>query len=115
MMANARMLLNVTPGFHGGLHDRVYSAMINQAVCFTEDGRFAREQLADGVDAVLYDSKDMGALTEKIRNLYEHPGRLERIAKSAYQKADRRDTWMKRVEMLTAGFFSPNLAGDRII
>ncbi len=115
MMANARMLLNVTPGFHGGLHDRVYSAMINQAVCFTEDGRFAREQLADGVNAVLYDSKDMGALTEKIRNLYEHPGRLERIAKSAYQKADRRDTWMKRVEMLTAGFFSPNLAGDRII
>lgn len=100
MIANARMLLNVTPGFCGGLHDRVYSAMINRTVCFTEGSRFAKEQLLDGKDAILYDSKNMGMLTEQIAQLSADVRRQEDIAECAWQKAVRFDTWQKRVERI---------------
>lgn len=102
IMASARMLLNVTPGFCGGLHDRVYSAMQNRAVCLTENSRFARERLRDGTDAVLYDSKNLHTLTEKIADLYAHPEQTERIAECAFLKSCAQDTWKKRVEQLTA-------------
>lgn len=100
MIADARMLLNVTPGFCGGLHDRVYSAMINRTACFTESSRFAKGQLEDGKDAILYDSGDLEDLTEKIAELYAHPVQVEQIAERAFQKASRQDTWQKRAEQI---------------
>lgn len=98
IMADARMLLNTTPGFHGGFHDRVYSAMMNHTLCFTEGSRFARQALSDGKDAVLYDVGRWDMLAEKIREMYEHPKEAERIANQAFLKANGRHSWLNRAE-----------------
>lgn len=98
IMADARMLLNTTPGFHGGLHDRVYSAMMNHTLCFTEKSTFAEKTLSDGRDTVLYDLGRPDMLAEKIRELYEHPQKAEHITKQAYVKAKEQHTWQKRAE-----------------
>lgn len=100
IMADARMLLNTTPGFHRGLHDRVYSAMMNHTLCFTEDSAFARETLSDGEEAVLYDCWNPEALTEKIREMHARPKEAERIARKAFLKAKKQHTWQNRAEEL---------------
>lgn len=99
LMADARMLLNTTPGFCGGLHDRVYSAMINRALCFTENTTFAREHLLDGGEAILY-GQDLSLLTERIVCMQEHPGKAEEIALRAYERAASSETWQKRAERM---------------
>ncbi len=98
IMADAKMLLNTTPGFCGGLHDRVYSAMLNRTLCLTEGSRFARQKLTDGKDAVFYQVGDWDALTEKIVRIHENPAYAERIAECAFQKSVSADTWQKRAE-----------------
>ena len=100
VMANARMLLNTTPGFHGGLHDRVYSAMRNHTLCLTEETEFSRRALTDGENAVLYDETDKDALAEKITFYSEHRERAEAIAKRAYQISCAQDGWEKRAEKI---------------
>ena len=104
MAADAKMLLNVTPGFHGGLHDRVYSAMLNWAVCFTEGSAFARKALLDGQEAVLYDSRDLGTLTEAVARLSADPGLRGQIAERAFLRAVQYETWEKRVERIIGQF-----------
>lgn len=96
LMANAKMLVNTTPGFHGGLHDRVYSAMMNHTLCFTEASQFAKQALSDGKEAVLYDISRPDALAEKIRILYERPKEIQIMTDQAFLKAKEQHTWQKR-------------------
>lgn len=100
MTANAKMLLNSTPGFHAGLHDRVYSAMLNHTLCFTEGSGFARTKLTDKEEIIFYEDKNLDALAEKIAFLQQHPSRIEEIAAKAYEKASIEDTWDARVKTL---------------
>ncbi len=96
MMANARMLLDTAPGFHGGLHDRVYSAMLNRTLCFTEGTQFARQALWDGREAALYDWRDLDALAGRIAYYHEQRGRAREIVERAYEAAANRDAWEHR-------------------
>ena len=98
LMANAKMLLNTTPGFHGGFHDRVYSAMINRTLCFTEDSPFAREMYRNGWETVLYGSGEQ--LAERLVLLHENRNEIEEIAGRAYEQVLRFDTWEKRAERI---------------
>lgn len=100
VMADAKMLLNSTPGFCGGLHDRVYSAMLNHTLCVTEGSRFAREKFGAGTEMVFYNSRRLDELTEQIRWLYENPDKVREIAERAWEKAVHGETWQKRVEEL---------------
>ena len=104
MMADAAVLLNVTPGFHGGLHDRVYSAMLNRAVCLTEGSGYAKKMLIDGQEAVLYDSRELGTLTEAAARLCADTALREEIAERAFLRASRYETWEKRVERIIGEF-----------
>ncbi len=96
MLADAKMLLNSTPGFHGGLHDRVYSAMLNHTLVFTEGNSFSKQKLTDGEDAVFYDSSRPDTLTEKLVFMYENLKNIEIITECAYQKALSQETWENR-------------------
>ena len=98
MMADAKMLLNTTPEFHGGLHDRVFTAMLNRALCFTEYGKFAASQLLDEKEIVFYDYKNIDTLTEKLCAVYKSKDKIQEITENAYNKAVTEYTWEKRAE-----------------
>ncbi|MBO5372329.1 MAG: glycosyltransferase family 1 protein [Lachnospiraceae bacterium] len=102
MMANAKMLLNTTPEFHGGLHDRVYIAMQNRTLCFTEYGKFAASQLKNEQEVIFYDYKDIDTLPEKIYQVYQNPDKIQKITENAYNKAKAEYSWDKRAEELLA-------------
>lgn len=103
MMADAKILLNTTPCFHGGLHDRVYTAMLNHTLAFTEDTPFSRNELADQKEAVLYNDSDLDTLTEKLADIYKHPAEIKSITDHAYRKAQAAYTWEHRAETFFSG------------
>lgn len=100
IMADAKMLVNATPGFHGGLHDRVYSAMMNRTLCFTEDTSFAKQKLKDREEIVFYNGQTMEDLAESIVFMHENPSAAAEITERAFCRACLEDTWEKRAEAI---------------
>lgn len=100
LIADAKVLLNVTPGFYGGMHDRVFSAMLNHAVSLNEDIDFAKKSFEDGKDIVLYDRKQLQMLPDQISRLLENDMLREDIAAAAFQTAQEHFTWRQRAKKL---------------
>lgn len=98
MIADAKILLNSTPLFHGGLHDRVYSALMNHTVCLTENSRFARQRFSDGEEIVFYETDSLSMLPDKIISLSENPQKAIEIAEYGFESVKKNDTWTKRIE-----------------
>ena len=58
----------------------------------------------DGQEAVLYDSRDLGTLTEAVARLSADPGLRGQIAERAFLRAVQYETWEKRVERIIGQF-----------
>lgn len=112
MIADAKILLNTTPGFHGGLHDRVYTGMLNGCVCLTEKSSCAGQILTDGEDAVLYDPKDLPGMAQQAGRLLLEQTRAERIAQCAKEHAGREHTWKCRIRKLTEQLLDDTILPD---
>ncbi|MCM1257270.1 MAG: glycosyltransferase [Roseburia sp.] len=104
MIADAKILLNITPGFYGGVHDRVYSARINRTLCLTEKNRYTINHFEDGQELVLYDEKKPEEIFEQIGQFLEDQDALEKITEKAYKKAVLKETWQCRGEEIAACF-----------
>lgn len=113
IIQNSKIALNVMPWFKDGAHDRIFTAMLNGAVCLTDDSIYLREILSDGEDVCFYRlpetwippeikgiSGEVAGVAEMAKYLLEHQGEAEELTKRAYEKAKREHTWRKRAEWL---------------
>lgn len=96
MMADAKVLLNITPGFQGGVHDRVYSARINRTLCLTEKNHYTGSHFSDRRELILYDEKDPGEVFGQLGQILKDKNAIEEITENAYQKAVLGETWQCR-------------------
>lgn len=68
-MADAKIILNVMPWFKDGSHERVFTAMRNQAVCLTDESIYLKEELKDYKSVQFYSLDDLSKLKDKIKNI----------------------------------------------
>lgn len=99
-LANAKISLNVMPWFKDGAHDRVYSAMCNEALCLTDHSRFMRQDLSDGKNVVFYSLKEYKNLPDLIRQLLSQQEKRKEIAKAGREHAMEKHVWSERVPQL---------------
>ena len=97
-LAKAKVALNVMPWFKNGSHDRVYSAMLNHAVCVTDESVYLREQLRDEEQVLFYSLHDYSHLPDRIKELLVEPARRENIAQNGFMYAKEHHTWRARGE-----------------
>ena len=102
LIADAKIVLNVMPWFKSGVHDRVYSAMLNHSVCLTDSSEYIERTVKDGENVLLYSLDDLEELPEKINWYLEHPKELEQIAKNGFAYAKNTQTWQQRAGQLIA-------------
>lgn len=57
VMANAKICLNINPRFHGGAHDRVFSAMANGAAVLTDASEYLENNFKQKENIAVYDMK----------------------------------------------------------
>ena len=100
LIADSKMVLNVMPWFKSGVHDRVYSAMLNQCVCLTDSSEYLNRTLTDGREALLYSLDHLEELPGKVRRYLQDPGELKAIAKRGYEYAKDTQTWQYRARQL---------------
>ncbi|MCR5273570.1 MAG: glycosyltransferase [Lachnospiraceae bacterium] len=97
VMANSKMLVNLSPEFHGGVHDRVYSAMSAGCAVVTDHNDEVEKEFDIGQNIVTYDRGDVFDFTEKVAEVYENAHRMHMIGEEAKKYHKKYDTWEQRM------------------
>lgn len=97
---NAKISLNIMPWFKDGAHDRIFTAMLQKTVSFTDDSRYLRKEFADGEDIVYFSLEDRRYLPDIIQMLLRDETNAMRIAENGYRQAIAKHTWRERTREL---------------
>lgn len=97
-IAEYEVLLNVSPLFKAGVHDRVFAAMANQTVCLTERNGYMERNFKDGGNISLFSLKHMEELPDMAEEFLSNPTRRQEVTAVAQMEFDRKHSWMKRTE-----------------
>jgi len=100
----SKISLNVMPWFKQGAHDRIYSSMLNGAVCVTDKSEYLSERFRDGEMLCYYNLNSLEKLPATVTNLLEHPDAMQQIADRAMDYAKRHLIWKQYAETLTHYF-----------
>lgn len=103
-ISEAKISLNVMPWFKRGAHDRIYSSMLNGAVCITDKSKYLLEHFTDKDMLCYYDLKDLAELPATVTNLLEHPDTMQQITDKARSYAKDNLTWKQFAEALMPYF-----------
>lgn len=103
-VSDARLALNIMPWFKDGVHDRVFTAMLQRAVPLTDRSLFLEERFTDGKNIAFYDLVAWRELPEIVRGLLAEPERAQRLAAAGYEAAVREHTWQQRAAALAEYF-----------
>lgn len=99
-LGNAKIALNIMPGFKAGFQERIAAAMLSGAVAVTDTSRYIEEEFCDGSDIVLYRLEKLDELPRKIKELLQNQERSARIAEAGQRKAQALHTWERRVRAM---------------
>ena len=95
----AKVVVNATPNFSHGSHERVFTGMLHQAVVFSDRSSYLDEYFKDEEEILYYSMQSLDADIEKLKkslsddNLYE-------IASKAYDITLKNHTWSNRVDTI---------------
>lgn len=92
-LSEAKLSLNVMPWFKRGAHDRIYSSMLNGAVCVTDTSDYLLRNFTEGDTLCYYSLKELHRLPEIVTDLLAHPDTMDHIAAQAYTYAKEHLTW----------------------
>jgi hypothetical protein len=101
MFAKSKFVLNVMPWFKAGIHDRVFNAMINGAVCITDGSKMLERIFMPQKDYVAYSLKNLDEIPFIVKDAYDmsvqFPERFDEMVKSAAGKVAK-ETFKERTE-----------------
>lgn len=99
-MADARINLNVMPGFKQGTHDRIFNTLLQQSVPLTDSSGWIKENFTDGVDIALYDLEHLEQLPGIAEWLLSNQELAEGIIENGYRKTVEGFTWSHCVDWI---------------
>ena len=88
------------PWFKSGVHDRVYSAMLNECVCLTDSSEYMDRTLKNGENVLLFSLDRLEQLPEMVKEYLQKPEELREIARNGYEYAKDTQTWQYRAKQL---------------
>lgn len=92
-MADARINLNVMPGFKAGTHDRIFNTLLQHSVPLTDSSLWIDQNFRDGQEIALYDLKELKRLPEIAEHLLADVAYAENIIENGYELTLRNLTW----------------------
>ncbi len=75
------------PWFKAGLHDRIFTAMLNETVCVTDTSDVIERLFTNHRELVSFPLIEKDVLPQLVRELLENPRRAEEIARQGFAKA----------------------------
>lgn len=99
VMANSKIVLNVTPTLNYGAHERIFSAMMNGAICLTNQSLYLKETGLDQ-ELVIYSISEISDLPEMVHMLLSYEDQAEVISNRAMEIATKEHTWGNRAKKI---------------
>lgn len=100
LMSDSRIVLNQMAWFKDGGSERIFNAMLQGAVCLTDDSVWLREHFTDGENIVFYALSALEQLPQTAAALLNDPGRMQQIADNGCRLAAQNHTWAHRAAEL---------------
>ena len=88
LMANSKVVLNISPNLHGGLHERVTMAMINGAICVTDENDYILEEFQNRNVVELFSFAHLKNLPGRIKKILCNEEEWEVRSEHAIQMAN---------------------------
>ncbi|MGQ9825978.1 MAG: glycosyltransferase family protein [Desulfotomaculales bacterium] len=95
-MGKARVVMNVNPNFPDGSHERVFSAMLNGAVCLSDRNKYLSQEFIEGKDIIFYSWDELDQLPYIVEDILNDKERAAAIAAAGKRKAEDSHTWDSR-------------------
>lgn len=99
-IAKEHILLNNSPFFNRGAHDRIYAGMANHCTVLTDENPYLRKTLKDRENVMLYSIKDEKGIKDRAEELLTNPTLCRDIQERAFQEFQKNHTWECRVKKL---------------
>lgn len=99
LMERSKIVLNNT-NILDGLHERILTAMLNKAVCVTNEYSLLNTLFKEGQELVTFPLNHLEKLPVVVKELLENPVKAAEIAEAGYQAAVGRHTWQHRGEQI---------------
>lgn len=100
IMKQAQIVLNSSPMFKTGAHERIFYGLGSGAAVLTNQTAWIRDHYLENEEILLYDLKNKCEIRQKIEELLFHPEKLEQIAQRGQEKVMKQDTWDQRAGSL---------------
>ena len=111
VMTNANICLNINPRFHGGAHDRIFSAMANGAAVLTDASEYLWKQFGHREHLMVYDMKQItGGTVSKnwekqgedicalLEEMFQKPDITKELARRGKEEAWKKHLWIHRLK-----------------
>lgn len=96
LMSQSMLCLNILPLFKNGVHDRIFSAMLNGSAVLSDGSEWISEHLRPGTELFLYRLDTLDTLPELVHELLSDPVRLQTVADAGKKEAFLHHTWQER-------------------
>lgn len=101
-IAKAHILLNVSPIFNRGMHDRIPAGMANGTVVLTDENPYLASRFAQEREICFYSLERTESLAEQAERLITRKELRSQIAETAYRTFEQHHTWKHRAEQILA-------------
>ena len=101
-IAHADVLLNVSPFFNHGAHDRIFAGMANHCTVLTDQNPYLKRILNDGEQVCVYSLKDIRTLSDYAAELLTNHALCRDIQNNAYVEFKQKYTWEEKAKQLLA-------------
>lgn len=98
VMSDAQIVLNNLPLFMDGSHERVFTAMLCGAVCFSDRSKYFEEIFIEGESICYYDFRNLTELVKKLNNCLSDLSYMEKVAMKGKRIVLERHTWKDRAK-----------------
>lgn len=101
-IAHADVLLNVSPFFNHGAHDRIFAGMANHCTVLTDRNPYLERILKEGEQVCMYSLKDIRTLSDYAAELLSNRALCREIQNNAYTEFKHKYTWEEKAKQLLA-------------
>lgn len=99
-MAKSHILLNVSPIFNRGMHDRIPAGMANRSVVLTDANPYLNARFSDGKELAFYALSDLSTLSAWAERLIGDAPLRDEIASNAEKEFLKHYTWVCRAKQI---------------
>jgi hypothetical protein len=100
LIRKSKVLVNSTPNFTNGSHERVFTGMLNNVVVFSDKSKYYDKYFKDTEDILYYSFNSLDKDIENLKSYLSNDEKLFQMSKKAYCIVDKHHRWENRVDKI---------------